>query len=62
MWLTRAETAEILRVHEITVDRYIKRGLLNAMKNPGPNGHVRIAKASLDAYIASRAVPVKAGA
>ncbi len=58
MWLTKQETAEILRVHEVTVDRYIKRGLLKAIKNPGPNGHVRINKESLDAYIATRAVPV----
>ena len=56
MWLTKRETAEILRVCEATVDRYIKRGLIKAIKNPGPNGHVRINQESLDAYIATRAV------
>lgn len=56
MWLTKRETAEILRVCEATVDRYIKRGHLKAIKNAGRNGHVRINKESLDAYIATRAV------
>lgn len=58
MYLTKAEVADLLRVHEATVSRYIKKGLLRAVKNPGSNGHVRIEKASVDEYIAEHAVEV----
>lgn len=56
MLLTKTEVAEILRVHEATVSRYIKKGLLRAVKNPGTNGHVRIEKESVDEYLAKHVV------
>lgn len=52
MFLTRAEVAERLDVSERTVDRYIRRGLLTAIKTPGaPNGTIRISKESFDQYV-----------
>ncbi|MGI5162785.1 helix-turn-helix domain-containing protein [Spirillospora sp. CA-253888] len=52
MLLTRAEVAERLRVHESTVDRYIKRGLITAHKAPGgPNSTVRISEEALQNYL-----------
>lgn len=52
MLLTRAEAAERLRVHPHTVDRYIRRGLIKAIKNPGAaNAPVRIEEAELVAYL-----------
>lgn len=56
MLLTRAEVAARLRVHEATVDRYIKRGLIGAIKGPGPNGTVRIPEEALDDYLAAHAI------
>jgi excisionase family DNA binding protein len=47
--LTRAEVAKRLRVHEHTVDRYIRRGLIKAIKSP--SGIVRIEESALDEYL-----------
>lgn len=56
MLLTRKEVAERLRVSPATVDRYIKRGLIKATKNPGPNGHIRVDEKDLADYIEQHAV------
>ena len=61
-YLTKAEVAERLRVHEHTVARYIRRGLLEAVKTTDtPHGHVRIPTDSYEAFLAKRAVKPGAG-
>ncbi|MBA9003707.1 helix-turn-helix domain-containing protein [Thermomonospora cellulosilytica] len=61
-YLTRAEVAATLRVHERTVDRYVRQGLLKAIKAPGPNGSVRISEESLKEYLESQTVQPSAKA
>lgn len=56
-YLTKAEVAERLRVSEKTIERYIRRGLLDAIKTTdAPQGAVRVTMASYEAYVAERAV------
>lgn len=60
MYLTRAEAAELLRVSERTVDRYIKRGLLTAIQGrPGTQNIVQISERSVTEFLAGRFVPVQ---
>lgn len=56
MLLTLAEVAERLRVHEVTVRRYIRQGRIKAMKGPGRAGHVRISEEALAEYLEQQAV------
>ncbi|WP_165964424.1 helix-turn-helix domain-containing protein [Actinomadura sp. KC216] len=56
-YLTKAEVAERLRVSEKTVDRYIRRGFLKAIKTTDtPQGAVRVTVASYEAYVARQTV------
>ncbi|MGI5418698.1 helix-turn-helix domain-containing protein [Actinomadura luteofluorescens] len=56
-YLTKAEVAERLRVSEHTVARYIRRGLLTAVKTTDtPQGQVRITTDSFEAYVARQTV------
>jgi excisionase family DNA binding protein len=49
IYLTRRETADIMRVHPATIDNWIKAGTLKAIKLPG--GTVRISLFELKAFI-----------
>lgn len=56
-YLTKAEVAERLRVSEHTVARYIRRGLLTAVKTTDtPQGQVRVTTDSYDAYVARQTI------
>lgn len=59
MPLTTAEVAKRLRVHEVTVRRYIKQGALRAVKGPGPNGQFRVSEEALAEYIDQQTVTVQ---
>ena len=54
--LTRKEAAQRLRVHEVTIDRYIRRGVLEAVKMGGLHGPVRIPEQSLLDYVEQHTV------
>ena len=53
---TTTDASRILRVHEITVAKWIDRGKLKAWKTKG--GHRRITAATLKAYLRDHGVPV----
>jgi excisionase family DNA binding protein len=56
-YLTKAEVAERLGVSEYTVSRYIRKGLLTAMKTTdNPQGAVRVTVDSYEAYVARHTV------
>ncbi len=52
-FLTVAEVSELLRLSELTIYKYIKSGMLNAVEF---GGHYRISKASLDLFIENHKV------
>ena len=52
-WLTVRDVAEILRVHEETVRRWIRRGDLMALDLGGPRAGYRIRPSELDRFINS---------
>lgn len=52
-WLTVRDVAEILRVHEETVRRWIRRGDLMALDLGGPRAGYRIRPTELDRFISS---------
>ncbi|GAA4238719.1 hypothetical protein GCM10022254_55830 [Actinomadura meridiana] len=59
-YLTKAEVAERLGVSEYTVGRYIRKGLLTAMKTTDTQqGAVRVTVASYEAYVARHTVSPK---
>lgn len=50
-WLTVRDVAEMLRVHEETVRRWIRRGELTALDLGGPRAGYRIRPSDLDDFI-----------
>lgn len=47
-WLTSAEAAEMLRVTQSSISRYISRGHIKAVQLPGRRGHLRIPRSEID--------------
>jgi hypothetical protein len=62
VFLSMAETRELLRMSRVTVTKLIENGELVAMKGPAKNSPFRISRASIENYIARNTINARSGA
>ena len=53
---TKAEAAGRLRVSTRTIERYIYQGLLEATKNPGSKGRIRISDQAINDFLTAQRI------